>query len=174
MAMLGLAAGVAFSGCATGQYTYVARTYDGQRLEFPLEKGMPRKAVQGSIEILNAGLLPTRAKDGKTVVYMFAYTDQSGVPAKSVVVEDVAGEAPVLLVEDKEPKLEKNRWMAVTPDMQADNAAVAWLGQLGDTMRIFRFTITKADGRKVVIHQGWLVPAWMKAAMRSTLGLPQL
>jgi hypothetical protein len=161
-------------GCASGQYTYVTTIGTGQRLEFPLEKGKPANAKKGTIEILHSGLLPPMDMNVKQSVFAFAYSDASGVPAQSVLVEDVSDPEARVMFEDKEPKLENNQWRGITRLYSGDDPALHWLGHLGDTMRVFRFTIVKPDGQKVVLHQAWSAPGWMKSSIRNALGLPPL
>lgn len=172
VALIGTA--MAGGGCASGGYTYVARISTGERLEFPLEKGMPPLAKAGDIEVTGAAALPTKNADERTLSYAFGFKIGSGVAPKSVVIEDVTDAAPVLVVEDLSPQLEGTQWRHIKGPLDGNAPELAWLGHLGDTMRVYRFTITKADGKKVVLHQGWMVPGWMKAAMRAALGLPQL
>lgn len=161
-------------GCASGQYTYVTTIGTGERLEFPLEKGVPAHAKKGTIEIMHAGLLPPMDVNIKQSAFAFAYSDESGVPAQSVVVEDVSDPEPRLMFEDKEPKLEGNQWRGISRLYSGDDPALHWLGHLGDTMRVFRFTIVKPNGQKVVLHQAWSAPGWMKSSMRKAFGLPPL
>ncbi len=165
---------VSGSGCASGQYTYVTTVGTGERLEFPLEKGLPARAKKGTIEILHAGLLPTPDPSVKQLAFAFALVERSGTPPKSVVVEDVTDPEVRVLFEDSEPKLTSNQWRNMSRLYSGDDPALHWLGQLGDTMRVFRFTIVKGSGEKVVLHQAWSAPGWMKAAMRQSLGLPRL
>ncbi len=162
------------AGCASGQYTYVTTIGTGERLEFPLERGLPVMVKKGSYEVVHVGLMPSPDPSLKQTVFLFAFTDQTGVAPRSVVVDDVSDREPIRLFEDLEPKLQNNQWRCITRPYDGDDPALHWLGQLGDTMRVFRFTITTADGREVVLHQAWSAPGWMKAAMRRTLGLPAL
>ena len=168
-----LAAAV-LAGCASGQYTYVTTIGTGERLEFPLERGLPAMVKKGPFEVVHVGLMPSPDPSKKQTVFLFSFSDQNGVPPRSVVVEDVTDREPILLFEDAEPKLQNNQWRGISRPYDGDDPALHWLGQLGDTMRVFRFKITTADGREVILHQAWSAPGWMKAAMRRTLGLPAL
>lgn len=165
-ALLGMAA-----GCATGEYTYVKTTSYGDKLRIPLIKGSPEKAKKDGIQIEAAVLLPSREPEKKEVFFAFSFVDQSGVVPKSVKIEDVSDERPVVVVEDLQPTYQAgNRWVNTPRMMQAGDPAIGWTQYVGDTFRVFRFTITKPDGREIVLHQGLSVPAWMKLSMRKTLG----
>lgn len=165
---------VTASGCASGQYTYVTTIGTGERLEFPLERGSPARAKKAGIEILHAGLLPSPDPSVKQLAFAFAFSETRGVPPKSVLVEDVTDPDVRVLFEDAEPQLTNNQWRSLTRLYSGDDPALHWLGQLGDSMRVFRFTIVRGSGEKIVIHQAWSAPGWMKAAMRRSLGLPAL
>jgi len=86
-------------------------------------------------------------------------------------VEDVTEEHPTLMVEDLEAKLTKQKWAATSHPFNGEDPAMVWVANLDNSMRIFRFTIAKADGTKTVLDQGWMVPGWAKVPMRRALGL---
>jgi hypothetical protein len=162
----------ALAGCATGEYTYVKTTAYGERLNFPLEKGQPQWASKGGITIWAAALLPSAEREKQEVFFAFGFTDESGVAPTKVRIEDVSDEKPLVVHEDNEPKLdETNRWRSTPRMLKAGAPEIAWTSYVGDTFRVYRFVITKADGREVVLHQAMSVPAWMKASMRKTLGI---
>lgn len=158
------------AGCATGSYAYVKRTSTGQRVEMPLKNGAPVNAKQGSIEVLQAGMLPSRDPTKAEAVYVFAYQDTQNVTPKSVRVEDVSGETTVLLVDDQSPKLTNKLWTGASRGFQTKDPEVEWLGHLDSDMRVYQITIEQADGRKLILHQGWSVPGWMKPMIRQAMG----
>ena len=158
-------------GCATGEYTYVKTTSYGDKLHIPLERGMPIKAEKDGVKIDAAVLMPSRDTTKKEAFYVFGFTDQSGVEPKSVKVEDVSDEEPITIVEDLAPKYTPgNHWSNTPRMMTGDDPVIGWTRYVGDAFRVFRFTITKPDGREIILHQGMSVPAWMKLSMRRALG----
>ncbi len=160
------------AGCGSGAYTYVKTTSYGERLSFPLEKGQPKWESKDGIAIWSAALLPAGDPAKKEVFYGFAFTDESGVAPTKVRIEDVSDEKPIVVLEDNEPKLDaQNRWRSEPRMLKAGDPEIAWASYLGDTFRVFRFVVTKADGREIVLHQAMSVPAWMKASMRKALGI---
>lgn len=160
------------TGCTAGEYTYMKTTAYGQRLSFPLERGQPKWASEGGITVWAAGLLPAGDAEKKEVFYAFGFVDESGVAPTKVRIEDVSDEKPVLVVEDNEPELdEAKRWRNNPRMLKAGAPEIHWTTYVGDTFRVYRFEITKADGRKIVLHQAISVPAWMKASMRKALGV---
>ena len=167
---------VAGSGCAEvggGSYTYVKTISTGERIEVPLANGAPVNAKKGTIEVVQAGMFPRMVdKTKQEVRYGFAYRDSSGVNPKSVRVEDVTDSKSVLLLEDLNPVLDHQSWMGVSQPLTAGDPAGEWLSYLDSNTRIFQVTVTQADGSKVILHQGWSVPAWLKPAIRQAMGLP--
>jgi hypothetical protein len=155
-------------GCQTGEYAYVATIAGGEQLRIPLNKGGAVMAKEGSIQILHAGgdVEPNKHQ----FFYKFAFADSSGSELRSVLVEDVSDEKAVLLVEDLQPKLVERRWDATSRFFNRDDEPIKWVFYVGDSFRVFRFTVTFADGRKIVLHQGSRVPAWAKAGIRSIFG----
>ena len=171
---LATAAVAMLAGCASGEYTYMKTTAYGERLSFPLERGQPKWASKDGISIWAAGLLPSGDTEKQEVFYAFGFADESGVAPTKVRIEDVSDEKPILVLEDNEPKLdEAKRWRNVPRMLKAGAPEIHWTTYVGDTFRVFRFEITKPDGRKVVLHQAISVPAWMKASMRKALGVTE-
>jgi hypothetical protein len=161
-----------WAGCATGEYTYVTTTSYGDKLRIPLIKGAPERAAKDGIRIEVATLLPSRDATKKGVFYAFSLVDESGVVPKSVKIEDVSDDRPIVVHEDLQPTVQAgNRWVNSPRMLQAGDPAIGWTQYVGEAFRVFRFTITRPDGREIVLHQGLTVPAWMKLSMRKTLGL---
>lgn len=154
-----------------GDYVYQTTTAYGERLRFPLENGVPPPARAGTITIQTARLVPEKDPQAKQVFYYFEYVDSSGVAPKSVTVEDVTDEKPLPIIDDQEPKIVYGHWLDRTPPLDAASPLLGWVRYLDSSVRIYRFTIVKADGEKVILNQAWSVPAWFKAGMRKTLGM---
>jgi hypothetical protein len=168
---LGLVCMIGLTGCATGDYAYVKTIATGERIQIPLEKGSPALARKGTVGILHAGLVPNTAPDQKELYYLFILDDKSPTAPRSVKVEDVTEDNVVLMVDDQKPEFVSQRWSGKSRMFDGNDPHLVWITQLGDTMRVFRFTVTAADGSTTVLDQGWMVPAWAKVPMRRALGL---
>ena len=48
---------------------------------------------------------------------------------------------------------------------------MAWLTQLDDSIRVYRFTVTRPDGTQAVLKQPQMFPIFMKQLIRAMLGL---
>lgn len=163
--------GVWLSGCAAGDYVYQTRTAYGETLRIALDHGAPVPAQEGTVLIRAARLLPLGDGSLKKVFYYFEFVDSSGAVPRSVRIEDVTDEKPMFITEDKAPKLIDNHWVGRSEQLDAASPLLGWVRYLDDSMRVYRFTIETADGRKLILNQAWSVPAWFKAAMRKTLGV---
>lgn len=168
------AAGLLFAaGCANtgGEYSYVTRIATGERMTFPLVNGQPSLAKSGTITIRVAGLNRAPGKE-KAAAYEFGYEDSSGATPKAVRVDDVSETTIFPLVEDLHPEMKhKVAWLGTSKTLDASSPELYWLPYLDDTTRIFRFTITTADDRQIVLYQPWFVASWVKAGVRTALGM---
>jgi len=167
-AALLLGAGLLAGGCATGQYSMVTTVATGETVRVPLEKGGAVLVEQDGVKIV--GVHVTLSPD-KKLVFGFDFDVAPARPLRRVQVADIS-EAPVAAwVDDAQPALTPaGRWHAETAPADAQDPRLAWLGSVSDSMRIFRFTLTLADGKTVTIDQGQLYGSALKAAMRMALG----
>ena len=157
------------AGCASKEFSYNTKVAGGETMRFTIVAGRPEPAEEDGIKIMEAGLRPD--PDGKNVIYGFQFSDSSANRAlQSVRVEDVSEDTPTLLLEDLQPKLVAKHWASTTRTFEADDPALRWLFYVNDSVRVYRFTITMADGRKVVLHQAAMVPGWLKMTIRHMFG----
>ncbi|MEO7414627.1 MAG: hypothetical protein ABIZ81_14855 [Opitutaceae bacterium] len=156
-------------GCVTKEFSYVAVVSGGEQIKFTFSGGGPVHAKAEGIEILNASILPDF--EAKKVFYGFQFSDASaGKNLQSVRVEDVSDPLPFLLFEDLAPKLTNRIWDAKTREFAADDPSLKWVSYVSESVRIYRFTVTMNDGRKVILHQPSVVPGWVKMAIRTMFG----
>jgi hypothetical protein len=164
-----LGASVLLAACATGDYVYATTTAYGEKLRIPLAHGAPELAKQGSIQVLQARLLPVPETNTKRVFYYFEFVDSSGATPRSVRVEDVTDDKPMVIIDEPNPQLVKQHWGGKSPPLAGTHPWLGWVHYLDDSVRVFRFTIVKADGQQVILNQAWSVPNWSKVGMRKTL-----
>lgn len=164
MALVGFGA----AGCATSEYRYSKVVSGGERLTFRMVKGRMDDMKVDEFEGRSPIILPD--KDQKKISYAFGIHVASSTPPKHVRVEDVSDEQPILLLDDANPQLVKAYWRGQSAWYGVDAPEINWVTFLGESVRVYRFTITAADGRTVVLHQAMVVPAFQKAMMRALLG----
>jgi hypothetical protein len=158
------------SGCiGESTHSYTTTIAGGEEVRIPLgDRSGPLPVSQGDISIVVARFTFDPAE--KVVFHMFAFTDKSGRLPRHVKVEDVTESEPVVLVDDAQPKLEKNLWHGVSEKMGAGDPRLKWVMTVDNAIMIYRFTIVTADGKTVVIHQGAPCPAVAKFAIRHAFG----
>ena len=156
-------------GCVTKEFSYVATVSGGEQLKFTFTGGGPAHAKAEGIEILDASVQPDF--QAKQIFYGFKFSDSSGGKSlQSVRVEDVSDPLPVLLFEDPAPKLTDRIWTGKSRPFGGDDPSLKWVSYVSDSVRVYRFTLTMSDGRKVVLHQPSVVPGWVKTAIRGMFG----
>jgi hypothetical protein len=169
--LAGVAAGVlvlAAAGCATGDIAMMATISGGQKIRVPLSRAGAELVNEGGIQ-MNTATFTLNAD--KKIVYIFEFTDAKKRALRNVKVEDESDAAPVMVLESTQPTLSATgQWKGESEPLTLSDPRLGWMATLPNTLRVFRVTVTFADGRTQVIHQGSFFPAVMKSAVRQTLG----
>lgn len=132
----------------------------GEKIKAEVERGMPLPAEKDGIKIEVAAFM---IGDGKLV---FTFGIDTKKTPKKVVVEDVSGRSPVVLVEDDAPVAQKDYWRGDATPLPLSKSGVPWVFERGDTTKVFRFTVTLPDREQpVVLYQ----PAIYAAATKKQL-----
>lgn len=119
-----------------------------EKIKAEVERSMPLPAEKDGIKIEVAAFM---IGDGK-LVFTFGF-DTKKTP-KKVVVEDVSGSSPVVLVEDSAPVVQKDYWRGDATPLPLSKSGVPWVFERGDTTKVFRFTVTLSDREQpVVLYQ---------------------
>ena len=155
-------------GCATGDIAMLATIAGGEKIRVPFGRGGPALTNEGGVQI---NLATYTINTEKKILYVFECTESRGRALRRVQVEDVSDTAAVTLVDDGSPKLAASgRWHSETPPLELGDPRLGWLATISNSLRVFRFTLTFADGQRLVLHQGAFFPAGLKAATRQALG----
>lgn len=157
-------------GCAGGggDVFAVVPVVGGEKLRVPLSQQIP-SARTAEVEVAGVRFEPHPQKDA--LALRCELKRLKPITLSRITVEDVAGEQPVLLIDDRAPHLEGNVWKSAAGPLGKDDAKIAWLVSLENTIRVYRFTVETAEGRKIVLHQPAFFPGFLKEQMRQTLGL---
>jgi hypothetical protein len=120
----------------------------GGKIKAEFQHGMPLPVEQAGIKIEAAAFM---FGDGK-LTFAFGFTTKKNL--QKVVVEDVTGSTATTLVEDRAPTLDKAYWKGEALPLAISKSTVPWLYERGDTIKLFRFTVTLAgEARPVVLYQ---------------------
>jgi len=162
---------LAFGGCVIPAYNTFTRSFPisgGESVEFTFTNGLvPQENADAKVP--PASLEVRRAV--KTLAYTFAFIEKTGHAPRSVVVEDVSGAAPEILVEDDHPALVRNAWLGVSGPKTAEDPRLGWLNEPDDSYRIYRLTIVTWDGRRLVMYTAAGYLPSVKANLRAALGM---
>jgi len=167
--LLALAA-VLCTGCATDPVRMQTFTIaGGTKIELPMDKPGPPPAENQDLRIEATGFMLD--EDRGEVLYAFAFTAKSAARPRAVRVDDVTGPTAEIMVIDAAPKFSPDGyWQATALPYQKGDASLAWITVDGDTLKVFRFRITTADGRELVLHQPAVWPGDAKPLLRQLLG----
>lgn len=159
IATLALFAGGA--NAATREFTYLGT----QKLKHSVDKGGPVSTENGDIKIEVTGHVGALEPGvGLTLEGAYGFTVKRPLTITRVRVEDVSGETAKLMVDDEKPELSaEGYWKGRGDSVLVDAQRPEWIHVLGDTWRIFRFTITTAQKGDIVLLQ----PSWSSAEMKT-------
>jgi hypothetical protein len=166
--LLLLAAAAALAGCNGGE-PFLVPIAGGGRAEVAYTKHGMVMSENDDLRIDQAQVLVT--KDHKHLIYLFALTAKSGFVPKRVEIEDVTEDPVQVLCVDDHPRLVRGLWR--NPDKLWDlgDPAIKWLYTVDNSIRVYRFIVTGADGQTTTLDQAQIYPAGIKAAFRYVLGL---
>ena len=160
------------AGCNAGPKTFKFPISGGEMVSISFNNGtiVPGEDDDFKIELAQ---FQVNGK-GQPGVYLFRLWSKKGAVPRSVKVEDVSENEPVVLLEDAAPKLTADRrWICITPPVAADRENLRWVFEIESCFRIYRFTIGMPDGRAVVLYQACSYPDFIKAVFRQLLGLEE-
>jgi hypothetical protein len=161
-----LSLGVA--GCATGDVVMLATIAGGEQVRVPLGRGGPVMTNEGGVRIDAATFVFNK---DKKVLYVFAFTDSRNRALRSIRVEDVSDTAPLVLLDEAQPKLSAiGEWRGESTPLESGDPRMDWFTTITNSVRVYRFTFTFADGQTLVLLQGAMFPAQVKAAVRQAYG----
>jgi len=112
------------------------------------------------------------------VYLVFSLYSKKGTLPRRVTVEDVAGSAAELFVDDRHPKFivnplkpssETKTWVWQMGPLVRTRWRPTWLHDPDESVRVYRFTVVTGDGREVVLNQGMSYPAPVKQYLLKTL-----
>jgi hypothetical protein len=112
--------------------------------------------------------------DKKHVVYNFEMAVKSGLVPRRIQIEDQTEDPVHTIVDDAAPHLDGGRWKLTTTVLDPKDAGNEWITQLDDSIRVFRVTVTLADGTTVVLRQPALFPVYEKQLIRVMLGIDKI
>ena len=117
-----------------------------------------------------AGFVVNRSASGPQLKYIFGFATKKPAQITHVKVEDITEKQPIVLVDDKEPKIEKNRWSGHSAIMPVTSETTPWMFDKRTTKMIFRITVSTAAADDINLVQPATYSASTKRLMLEMAG----
>jgi len=157
-------------GCANRPMTETIKVYDGHNLTFTRVGTGFVKAENSRFVLDEAGLTTYRTEGKNFVRWQFALMPKQPTRLQLITVEDVTGDKPILILEDRAPVVDERRWTRQSDLIRADTRSIPWLFEFGRTIRVFRITVRERTGKTSVLYQPVLFTPKAKKDFRILMG----
>ena len=158
------------SGCASSSPRLSIPIAGGQSVSLGRQGPGFKPAENDRVVITEAGLQTVNFDGNHYVRWAFSIRPKQAAELSAIRIEDVTDPAPLLLVNDVAPQQDGGKWTENAGLMELSSTSVRWLYEPKETVRVFRFTISEADGRSYVLYQGVLYSPASKDAIRAMVG----
>jgi hypothetical protein len=157
-------------GCAHQPLTEPIAVSGGQNLTFTRVGTGFVKAENEHFVVDEAGLTTYRTEGKNFVRWQFAILPKQESAIRLVRIEDVTGDKPVLILEDRAPRIDERRWSRQSDLIRADTRSIPWLFEFGRTIRVFRITVRDSNSKASVLYQAVLFTPKAKKDFRVLMG----
>jgi hypothetical protein len=157
-------------GCAHQATTVSVQVAGGQRISFERVGTSFGRAENSRFVITESGLTTYREGGKNYLRWQFGFRVKQPTKLQSVVVEEVSGAQPVLILKDLAPVITGIEWTKRSGLTRVEQGAVPWFFDPGSTLRIFRFSINEAGGERSTLYQAALFDKKAKDALRYQMG----
>jgi hypothetical protein len=174
MALAGaaLAAVLCAAGCVMQPtYDVAITTAEGDVVDVPMTPS-PIDVSDGVVRVDLFQYAPTTLTDGTNRLQIRCQAEFScGARPTAIVVRDVTDAPIITLFDVRKPDLVAgNRWIGATPNLGPSDDAIRWVANIDNSIRIYRFAFTLADGSVHVLTVPVIVPAVLKDLIRKRFG----
>lgn len=156
------------AGCQTGDVMMKVPISDGGEITVPLTGGGPKPGEADGYKVALSALEP--GKENREAFYKFGLVCSHEPALRRIRVEDISDEKPALLIDDRDPKFTNRRWVQQSEVIAANDPRFQWIFQITMSMRVYKFTLTRADGTEVSFNQVTVYPPYVKAMVRNKWG----
>jgi hypothetical protein len=167
---ISVAAILLLGGFAHQPLTESIRVSGGQNLTFTRVGAGFVKAENGRFVIDEAGLTTYRTEGKNFVRWQFAIMPKRETALRVVRIEDVTDDSPILVLEDRAPRIDERRWSRQSALIRANPRSIPWLFEFGRTTRVFRITVRETNGKTSILYQAVLFTPKAKKDFRVLMG----
>ena len=128
----------------------------------------PRPRENKFFKMEVAGLNTKRTDAGPALAYGFMFVLKQPLEITQVRVEDVSEKTPVLLLDDRKPKISNQRWNGETPARPITPENFPWMFDRRTTKKEFRVTVFALPQGEITLTQPAVFPAEAKKWMIQT------
>jgi len=157
-------------GCAHQPTAETIAVAGGQNLTFTRVGAGFVKAENERLVIDEAGLTTYRTEGKNFVRWQFAILPKQETGLELVRIEDVTGDKPGLILEDRAPQIDERRWSRQSDLIRATPRSIPWLFEFGRTTRVFRIIVRETNGKTTVLYQAVLFTPKAKKDFRVLMG----
>jgi hypothetical protein len=159
---------LSLDGCSSGATVLVPVMGGREKVRVEFTSHGPAHASADGFEVTQAGFVPNPAP--KPPDFSFTVSVKGVPPPRRIVIEDITEETAVLFFKDENPTVKDGMWHGLIAGIDAHDPRTEWLYRLNNDLRIYRFTITTADGHTLVLDQPSNYPTFLKMAIRTSFG----
>jgi hypothetical protein len=157
-------------GCAHRPLTESIAVSGGQNLAFTRVGAGFVKAENERFVVDEAGLTTYRTEGKNFVRWQFALMPKQETGPREVRIEDVTNDSPILVLEDRAPRIDERRWSRQSALIRANPRSIPWLFEFGRTTRVFRITVRETNGKTSILYQAVLFTPKAKKDFRVLMG----
>jgi hypothetical protein len=157
-------------GCVHQPTTETVTVSGGRNITFTrLGPGFV-KAENESFVVDESGLTTYRTGGKNFVRWKFAIMPRRPVAVSLVKIEDITGDQPVPILEDRSPRFEERSWVGESNLIPARTESIPWLFEAGRTVRVFRITLQATGNKTSTLYQPVLFTGKAKKDFRVLMG----
>jgi hypothetical protein len=157
-------------GCAHQPMTETIVVSGGQNLTFTRVGAGFVKTENQRVVIDEAGLTTYRTEGKNFVRWQFAILPKQQTAFRLIRIEDVTDGSPVLVLEDRAPRIDEGRWIHQSALIRANPRSIPWLFEFGRTTRVFRIAVRETNGKASILYQAVLFTPKAKKDFRVLMG----
>jgi hypothetical protein len=112
----------------------------------------PRPRENKFMKMDAAGITTSRLSSGPALAYVFMFSLKQPIKMTRVRVDDLTNKPPVLLIDDRKPKVTNNQWQGVT-QASSMTQSFPWMFDSSTTKKVFRITVFAEGQGEIVLKQ---------------------
>ncbi|HVU36402.1 MAG TPA: hypothetical protein VHE61_23390 [Opitutaceae bacterium] len=157
-----------FSGCQSGGVKAVLPISGGGKIDVELGADGPKPGEADGYTAIRPAVFP--GKENRELNYEFGIHSSGASDLKRIQIVDVSDDQPIPLIDDTHPKFINSIWLGKSEMISADDPRLKWVLQLPMSLRVYRYTLTHADGKQASFYNVGAYPPWLKTLIRTKWG----